>query len=282
MTDSLAARLRGMAELGAELGIDEGEFRRGLDRCVAARRVQESESDVLESLTRDRLADIQLALACDAGRDPAWRRLEGAHFQVLRASARRKAGVGGEEVAEEFLGYLAEPAPTGPGHRRIGGYLGSSRLRTWLHVLLFRRIADRARQKSRTKTVELGEIDEPGNDQPDTLAGSELISRTRAALFDGVSALTTRESLALRMRHAAGLDQREIAGLLGVGEPRVSALLAAARAKLLRALETALGRSIRTEISGDGDFRRAVTEGLREGLASLGIAERRRNDGRDA
>jgi RNA polymerase sigma factor (sigma-70 family) len=197
------------------------------------------------------LADLYLAIACEAGIGLAWEKIARELMPRLDALARSRGLNEAEahEVLGDLPGYLALPAPSGNARTRLGTYEGSCGLFSWLAVFFHRRWVDRNRARARIPGATSAGIEEsalvaerdPAAGPLAAVENRERAERLRKALGRGFAQLSPREACAMRFKYVSGLQQREIAGLLGVKEPRISTLVKQATEKLRAALASSLG-----------------------------------------
>ena len=192
-------------------------------------------------------ADFFLATACDAGVDAAWTRLEATALTSIRPilHARRIRPDHVRDVVMTLPGFLAAPSPRQAGSTRIGTYAGLSKLTSWVAVVAMRRAADLLRDADDGAT--LPPLPDPRRSPLQELTDRESIALFAEALRTALEQLTPRERLAVLLRHRDGLQQREIALLMGVGPPRVSQLLRAATERLRSTLREVLADTAPTE-----------------------------------
>lgn len=202
-------------------------------------------------------ADFFLAAACDAGVDAAWTRLEATVLPSIRAilHARRLRPDHVRDVVMTLSGFLAAPPPRQAAPTRIGTYAGLSKLSSWISVVAMRRATDLLRADK--ESAELPPLPAPDRSPLQEMTDRESIVLFAEALRTALAQLTPRERLAVLLRHRDGLQQREIARLMGVGAPRVSQLLRAATERLRTAL-----REVLTDAAPDEH--EALWSGLRE------------------
>lgn len=192
-------------------------------------------------------ADFFLATACDAGSDSAWTRLDATALVSVRSilQARRIRPDHVRDVVMFLPGFLATPSPSQEGSTRIGTYAGLSKLTSWVAVVAMRRAADLLRGAD--EAAALPPLVDPRRSPLQELADRESIDRFAAALRTALEHLTPRERLAVLLRYRDGLQQRQIARLMGVGPPRVSQLLRAATDRLRTTLREVLADTTPTE-----------------------------------
>ncbi len=201
------------------------------------------------------LADVCLATAADAGSDRAWTALSSGWRTRLEGFAVRRGASSADAVAivQDLFGDLALPPSDGRARTLLGTFDGTGSLFGWLSIVLLRRLAGRARGR-RTQSLDALEPAERDGAVPPRVAAPsdpredaehrEGIARFEAALTGAWGTLSDQERLALLFKHRDGLTQRQVGALLGVGEARVSRIVASA----LDALRTAA----RTVFSEDG------------------------------
>ena len=196
--------------------------------------------------------ELYLAASCERSVDGSWARfaevllpwLEG----VLERRGARPAEV--ESVVGETPGLMRLPPRSGAARTTLGTWDGRARLTSWLAAVTLRRWA--AQRTGATAQMEIPEDARAPRQRPtpeplEVALGTEAAERLLTALDRAWAELTARERLALLLRYRGGLAQTRIAALLGVGEPRVSRLLASAIARLRSAtadtLDPALERA---------------------------------------
>lgn len=190
--------------------------------------------------------ELFLAAGCERSVGGAWARF-GACFLpwlggVLERRGARPAEV--EALVGETPGLMLLPPRSGAARTTLGTWDGRARLTSWLAAITLRRwVAERARSQSSSAVVERLQDDRRFSRRaaaPEPLEaalGGEAAAALLAALDEAWDALTPRERLALLLRYRGGCPQTRIAQLLGVGEPRVSRLLASAVERLRCAAE---------------------------------------------
>jgi len=209
--------------------------------------------EVEEALSRAALGDLFLAVACEEGTPGAWDRFAAFYGRTLVALAVRRgaANAEAEELAREIPGELFTPPPSGGTRTRLGTFDGAGSLAGWLAVIVQRRLVDRRR--AAVRTVPLADTDRPDGSAPDpasAAADAETGRLLGEGLREGWAALADREALALLLKYRDGVSQTAIAGILGVGEPRVSRMIAAASEKLRAAVIRRTGRDAHQAAGG--------------------------------
>jgi RNA polymerase sigma-70 factor len=199
--------------------------------------------EVAEALSRAALADLYLAAACEENLPGAWEAFAGfARTTVLALALRAGASrAEAEELAQSIPGELYAAPPGGAARTRLGTYDGSGSLAGWLAVIVRRRVADRRRGPA-AAMVEIPAVPETRERDPAVLAEDAETARVFGEALRGAWAeLTDRERFVLRLRFRDGVAQREIARLLGVGEPRVSRSIHVAVGKIRAAVLRRVG-----------------------------------------
>jgi RNA polymerase sigma factor (sigma-70 family) len=249
----------------------------------------ESVSEVARALAASSDADLYLAVGCEA-RDPqAWQELGREFIPRLEALVLRRGGRAEEahEIARETIHSLYAPPRRGGEATGLGTYDGSVRLFSWLAVILLRRLADvrRARRELPVDPAMLSDgqgghgSGRPGAVEEDPLRqalDAESARRLDGAFQEALSRLSPRATLAILCKYRDGLQQTQIARLLGIGEPRVSRLLSEA----LRQIRAAVLRRFPDSADVASDrTRRALVEVLARRLATSAPARESLGDG---
>jgi RNA polymerase sigma factor (sigma-70 family) len=233
------------------VGIPYGAFVDGAARKLLARleaaAVPPTPSALDEFLRRTALADLCLALACEAGIPAAWEAFTRVYAPQIRWMALGKGASGPEAsaIADELPGALACPPARGGVRTRLGTFDGTGSLRAWLRTIVGCAVADLRRAPRRASlealllTEERGEVragsccDVGVADDPQRTVGeAEIDRRIEEEIRRGGQSLSPRERLALVLRFRDGLPQAEIGRILGVGTPRACRILKSAVAKL--------------------------------------------------
>ncbi len=184
--------------------------------------------------------DLFLAIACDRAVQGAWEALDREFAPRLRGLL-RKRGASHEEATEmlnDLPGYLCQAPADGRARTRIGTYDGSGSLFSWLAVIALRGVNQRRGGAERTRRVDapVSQVATVRTAPGRGVIAEETARRFQSALAAAWTALTPRERLAVLLRHRDGLAGKEVARLMGVGEPRVSRLLEAGLSRLKEAL----------------------------------------------
>jgi RNA polymerase sigma-70 factor (ECF subfamily) len=104
--------------------------------------------------------------------------------------------------------------------------------RAWLFGIARNAALDELRRRGRQATL----IVEPTDETADTSAGAEVALR-RAVLRSALEALTSRERELVALKFFAGLDNAEIAEILGISESNAGTRLHRSMEKLRRACD---------------------------------------------
>jgi len=182
-------------------------------------------------LARTSGEDLYLTIACDEQVPASWETFTRVFVPRLEALAQRRGSSPreAEEIVRELPGDLALPPPRGDARTRLGTFEGTAGLFSWLAVILLRRLADRFRARPAPEATR-----EPvtSTGPSEVLLDEETARSFERALQSTWSRLTDRETLAVLYKYRRGLQQLEIARLLGVGPSRVTRLLQGAVEKM--------------------------------------------------
>jgi RNA polymerase sigma factor (sigma-70 family) len=205
--------------------------------------------------------DLYLAVACERRVPGAWEALVAMLTPRLHAAAARRGGARAEADAliGEVLGALALPASETDARALLDTYAGTGSLAGFAILLLVRRRARVARSPWTRRTVPLDALNpsdvgdesahgrdpaDPRDESPvEAAATHETAERAGQAVEDAWATLTPRERLVVAWKFVDGRSQKEIATALGIGEPRVSRLAAAASERLRAAITDSSGSS---------------------------------------
>jgi DNA-directed RNA polymerase specialized sigma24 family protein len=223
---------------GVELAPDV--FDRAWARLAAARHAR-GEAQGKSDANPVSAGDLYLAVACDAGATGAWETLSREYLPRLRGLLRKHGATIGEaeDLLADLPGLLCEPPPTAVARTRIGTYDGSGLLVSWLSIYVLRAVNARRRQRSAGPGLPADPESERATLRDEArqhVLGAEALGRFEATIAGSWATLTTRESLAILLKHRDWLSGRAIARILGVGEPRVSRILAAGLEKIRAAV----------------------------------------------
>jgi RNA polymerase sigma factor (sigma-70 family) len=222
-----------------------------------------------EAASRAALEDLYLAIACDESVPGAWESFLGRFGPLVRSLARRQGAnaADADSLADEIGGVLRLPPARGGARTRLGTFDGSGSLTAWLAVVVAHRVSDLRRggrpasldallreDEGRSRDIPAASRD---GDPVREAARAEGAARLVDSIRRGLELLTDRERSALSWKYRDGLRQEEIARRLGVGPPRVSRILAAARGKL----GVVIGRMPEDEADWES-LREALAEGL--------------------
>jgi len=244
--------------------LPEDEFRPAFQRCRPPRS---------PPLAAGRAADFFLAAACALGVEEAWTALRARWFPIVGAYLLRRGAAPGEidALLADLPGFLFEAPVEGEEVPRIGTYRGDSSLFTWLVVVALRFHGRRRGAAGR-------ERDLPDDDRLPPAAGptpvEDVLLRERAKRFQKSIAaawgtLTRREGLALLLKYRDGLPQKEIAGVLGVGEPRVSRLLEAGMERIRREVRHRMRETPPLMGRGDDVLQKQFSDALAKEMARI-------------
>jgi RNA polymerase sigma-70 factor len=176
-------------------------------------------------------SDLFLAIACDQDVPGAWDTLVRRYLPRLRGLALRSGSPAAdvEDLLAELCAELVTPRKSGPARTRLGTFRGEGSLFGWLAAILLRRLVVR-RRSLRTEPQGGGGPENPAPAAPaadpsDRVLDAEAEERLDRALKRAWRDLTSQQAMVLRCKYRLGLPQKEIARLLGVGEPWVSRIL---------------------------------------------------------
>jgi len=239
-----------------ELGLSEAEFGGEVLRQARAHWARQglelTPSRLADYARRAALADLVLGAACEAGSARGWQVLRGQFAPRLEGFAVRRGASSqdAESIVQDLLGDLSMPPARAGTRTLLGTFDATGSLFGWLSVVLLRRLAGQARKRKPT-SLEAQPEDEreqaslPGRPTAAAPALSQLLDREtsgrlEAAVARAWSLLSSQERFALVLKHRDDRTQREIGGLLGVGEARVSRIVGAAVARLNAGVQSAL------------------------------------------
>lgn len=176
------------------------------------------------------LDDLCPAQAWEAGDENAWRRLRNLYQADLTGALRRdgRFGADAEAYASSVTGDMALPAPEGRAATRLGTYEGTGPLWPWPTVIGIRRARKQINRQPEALDARVEAPSEPGPDPILAVVAREEAAAFERGLWAAWESLEPRERSASILKHGDGLTQRAAAGLLGVSEPTVSRLVAAA------------------------------------------------------
>jgi RNA polymerase sigma-70 factor, ECF subfamily len=186
------------------------------------------------------LDDVDLAAACARGDERAWRELSEAHFDFMRAFARRFLP---EPAARELVDEVIADLWT---RGKLGQYAGRSTLRTWLAAVVAHAALNSRQSLNRwvplqdAQTVEssaaLAESHEPENEQAAALL--------RRMLSEAVRALAAEERLLLQLYYEQELTLDAIGAALGLSSAVISRRLKHTREGLREAIDARARREV--------------------------------------
>jgi RNA polymerase sigma-70 factor len=262
-----------------DLALTRAAFDAAVLRLVSARVRGAGLDDarLADALAASRLDDLFLAIACDSQLPAAWERFTRSHrsrlvgLAVSFGAARETA----EELIDLVIGDLCVAPADGGARTRIGTFDGSGSLFGWLTVIVKRRVIDQRRQRRHASLDDEGEgaaardAAASTGDAATSLLARELAARMARAVEDATARLTVREALALRLKFREDLPQRSIAGLMGVGEARVSRLVSAGIEKLRAAVRESAPEAFAGALATDEAWA-GVRRALEGGVESFG------------
>jgi RNA polymerase sigma factor (sigma-70 family) len=189
-------------------------------------------------LARLSLDDLYLAQACLAKDESAWRELATAHFEFMRAFARRFLPAdAAREVADEVIADLWERG-------KLRQYGGRSTLRTWLGTVVTHAALNTRPALARAQSLDVGGAEVAGEDTADTGAAErESASLMARFLGEALRELSAEDRLLLYMYYEQHLTLDELGVLLRTSAPAVSRRLKRTRDDLLAALESRARRA---------------------------------------
>lgn len=239
--ESLAHALARGAAARPDLGLARDVYEAGvlarIDRRLCAAGLAPTDAMRAGLVPRTAFEDLHLVLACDAGHERAWEALASLAKRRLEGTAIRRGldPVTAEAEVADLLGDLASPPPDGATRTRLASYDGSGALLGWLTIVLVRRLSRRGRGR-RVASLDAFPVEPAAGDArgggaavpaPDAAAaGGEAGARFADALSSAWGRLSSQERLALALKHRDGLSQREVGERLGVGEARISRVVA--------------------------------------------------------
>lgn len=253
--------------------------RAALRRALARLETRRAGSPAGESSTATLTAhpsDLFLAVACDQGAPGAWESFAREFTPRLRGLL-RKRGASDSEAAEmlaELPGLLCQPPADGRASTRIGTYDASGSLFSWLAVVALRTVNQKRRstRPDAPTDTRLSTIVTLRSMPSGAAIADEAARRFEAALSAAWASLTTRERLAVLLRFRDGLSGKEIARMLGVGEPRVSRLVESGLGRLRDAARRQMTQAASGPSLAESTVWKALGEVLAKHLASLGSA----------
>ena len=177
--------------------------------------------------------DLELAAACVRGDERAWRELSAAHFDFMRAFARRfLPAPAARELADEVIADLFTRG-------KLKQYEGRSSLRTWLAAVVAHAALNSRQALGRWVPLERA----PGDDadaarserpQPENDQAAALI---KGMLNAAVGALPAEDRLLLRLYYEQELTLDAIGAALGLSGAAISRRLKHLREGLRTALD---------------------------------------------
>ncbi len=264
-----------------DLALSETHYRQDVLLLVHLRLskidLPKNEARVNECLSKLAGADLYLAIACNRSSEKAWRVLTSRFHPLMRAQIQERGlrSPESDNLARTILSDLAF-LPSGTSRTRIGTFQGTSGLRKWLSVIVDRRLADRARERSFAEFDEEddhscsrpsgGSAPSNGSQNPVTnVLATEAGALLRKGFAAGWTNLNPGEQTALILKYRDDRRQNTIADLFGVGEPRIS--------KVLKSAVDKIRTSITHHLTPSGDLQ-PIWSGLRDAIEeSLATSE---------
>jgi RNA polymerase sigma-70 factor (ECF subfamily) len=246
----------------ARLGLTSADFRSALDRILAKHFPAGAQPDVPAFLSRLRIEELALALACAAGSEVAWEefltRYRERLFDAARAIARDD--VLGRELADSLYADLyAGSMRDGQRISKLSSYYGLGSLEGWLRTVLAQSFVDRYR--AQRHNVSLEEQQDQGVQfaaaaaDPDRAPDPRLNRAIDAALAE----ISAEDRYILACYFLDGRKLADIGRTLGVHESTVSRKLDRAtvnlRKRIVEELRSAGMSRAQAEESLDADVR---------------------------
>ncbi|MCA8925776.1 MAG: sigma-70 family RNA polymerase sigma factor [Planctomycetes bacterium] len=188
------------------------------------------------------LTDRELVARCLGSDSQAWDTLVSRYRPLLtrvaqqylqRAGANDPVSLAEDAVSEVLAELLSKD------HQALARFQWRCSLSTWLGVLTRRRAGKLLRSQARAPERMESSLQPVGDHATpsEVASGHELEEAVRA----GLDELAPRDRLALLLYYESGKSYRDVAAVLGVPPKHVASLMARARAKLARVLETQAG-----------------------------------------
>jgi RNA polymerase sigma factor (sigma-70 family) len=289
---------RHLAELEGPLrsGFDQGllrygglslgflDYARGVlgrlyDRLRAA-RIAISVERLAPPLAQTALADLFLSLACDRGVAGAWEQLLKTHRQPLVSIALRRGAPSGnvDELVDGVVADLSLPAESKGSRTRLGRYQGTGSLLAWLTAILLRRLGQTFHAARRASELTSGSAVSMVDPDPHRQAvNAESTRQIEKAFSAAWLVLSRHEALAVVCKYREGMEQKTIARILNVGEPRVSRIVASAVSKLREAVTRSFRDLPPMPGLDEPSHWAALREGIENSLAIRGARPTLRN-----
>jgi RNA polymerase sigma-70 factor, ECF subfamily len=177
--------------------------------------------------------DLELAAACVRGEERAWSELSAAHFDFMRAFARRfLPAPAARELADEVIADLFTRG-------KLRQYEGRSSLRTWLAAVVAHAALNSRQTLGRWVPLERAageDADSPRSEriQPENDQAAALIE---GMLNEAVGALPPEDRLLLRLYYEQELTLDAIGAALGLSAAAISRRLKHLREGLRNAMD---------------------------------------------
>jgi RNA polymerase sigma-70 factor (ECF subfamily) len=272
----------------ARWGLTVDDFRATLEESVARAFAAKdpSAAEIEKYLEALHLADLALARACIAGREPAWEHVVREHrATLLRAADAIDPSGGARELAEGIFAELFGLRERDGARQPLFRYFhGRSSLATWLRAILSQRYVDRVRARRRERPLPDEEsardraalssaaAGHPAEPHPERARFAEAMRR---ALAGAIAALAPRDRIRLTCYYTQDMKLAAIGRLLGEHEASVSRHLTRIRGEIREAVE----RSLREDHRFDD---RAVAECVRSVLDDAGALDLTKLVGKEA
>lgn len=256
---------------GARFNLTRADFDAAVNRILVKHQPQATPSEAATFLSRLRIEELALAVACAAGSEKAWEefltRFRERLYDAARAIARDD--VIGHELADSLYADLfAASVRDGQRVSKLSFYYGLGSLEGWLRTVLAQAYVDRYR--SQRRTVSLDEQEEEGVQfaasapEPEPAPDARLDQATDRAL----ASISAEERYLLASYFLDGRTLAEIGRTLGVHESTISR-------KVERATSS-LRKRILAELRAAGMSRAEAEEALHSDVRDLRVDVRQR------
>jgi RNA polymerase sigma factor (sigma-70 family) len=189
----------------------------------------------MTGLAEEHLRELDLVERCLGGDDAAINDLKKSHASYLEAILRAYGAAAGE--IEEVLAGLWRDCLVGQVSRDplFAKYNGASALRNWLGAIVVNRwISVKRADSARERAYQRVAVEQPqANGQPD-LPDPELSRILESAIRGALAECDAEALVILQLVHSHGINQKEIARLLGWTESTTSRMVRKAEERLSR------------------------------------------------